>query len=72
MLWYAIDGRVGFKLLLPRIYWAYHLTYTSNLIGRDMFYFEITRKDSLEHLQEFTIFYLVYLVFCQLLKRYAK
>ena len=47
MLWYAIDRRVGFKLLLPRTYWAYHLTYTSNLIGRDMFYFEITRKDSL-------------------------
>ena len=26
----------------------------------------------LEHLQEFVIFYLAYLVFCQLLKRYAK
>ena len=26
----------------------------------------------LEHLQEFAIFYLAYLVFCQLLKRYAK
>ena len=29
-------------------------------------------SETLEHLQQFVIFYLVYFMFCQLLKRYAK
>ena len=43
--------------------------------GEDASHLAISKcfgRAKLEHVQEFAIFYLAYLVFCQLLKRYAK
>jgi hypothetical protein len=35
-------------------------------------FLEVSKTQELQHLQEFAKFYLANLVFCQLLKRYAK